>query len=107
MSDQSSDTVSETAAVELSESERRALRGRAHALKPVVMIGQAGLSAAVLAEIERALDDHELIKIKARVGDRKVRNALFETACANLGAVLIQRIGNVAVLYRPGADADT
>ena len=84
----------------LSERQVRHLRGLAHALKPVIRLGNAGLSAAIIAETARALHDHELIKVKAPGGDRAARDALFATLAARTGSVLVQRIGNVAALYR-------
>jgi RNA-binding protein len=89
-----------SAAAELTERQRRHLRGLAHALKPIVRLGNAGLSAAVTAEAERALHDHELIKVKAPGGDRAARDALFLELARATGSALVQRIGNVAVLYR-------
>src|SRR5579872_382561 len=90
------------AAPELSERQRRHLRGAAHELKPVVRLGNAGLTEAVVNEAQRALQDHELIKVKAPGGDRDARNALFLELARRTNSALIQRIGNVAVLYRPG-----
>jgi RNA-binding protein len=91
----------ETPAPELSERQRRHLRGLAHPLKPVVRLGAAGLTEAVARETERALADHELIKVKAPGGDREARDALFSALAARTTSALVQRIGNVAVLYRP------
>lgn len=86
----------------LSEKQRRHLRGLAHGIKPVIWLGNAGLSAAVTAETARALRDHELIKVKATAeGDRKARDAAFAQLAAQTASALIHRIGNVAVLYRP------
>jgi RNA-binding protein len=85
----------------LSERQRRHLRGLAHALQPVVRLGTAGLTEAVARETDRALTDHELIKIKAPGGDREARDALFEELARRTGSSLVHRIGNVAVLYRP------
>jgi RNA-binding protein len=84
----------------LSERQVRHLRGLAHALKPVIRLGNAGLTDAVVAEAARALNDHELIKVKAPGGDRAARDALFEALAARTGSALVQRIGNVASLYR-------
>lgn len=78
---------------------KKKLRAEAHALKPVVLIGQAGYTAAVLAEIELALDSHELIKIKIRA-DRDERKRISDNICADTGAELIQTIGQIAVIYR-------
>jgi len=85
----------------LSERQRRHLRGLAHGLKPVIRIGGAGLTPGVRAETVRALADHELIKVKAAVGDREERDDLFRALAQLTGSLLVQRIGNVAVLYRP------
>jgi RNA-binding protein len=72
---------------------------KAHALKPVIMIGQAGLTEAVLKEIEIALDTHELIKIKVRA-ERIERKHIQEHICIETQAELIQSIGQVVVIYR-------
>jgi RNA-binding protein len=86
---------------ELSERQRRHLRGLAHPLKPVIRLGNAGLTDAVVAETERALHDHELIKVKAPGGDREARDTLFATLAQRSGSAVVHRIGHVAVLYRP------
>ena len=88
-------------APELSERQRRHLRGLAHPLKPVVRLGNAGLTEAVARETGSALLRHELIKVKAPGGDREARDALFEALAARTASALVHRIGNVAVLYRP------
>jgi len=88
-------------APELSERQRRHLRGLAHSLKPVVRLGNAGLTEAVAGETGRALLRHELIKVKAPGGDRETRDALFAALAAHTASALVHRIGNVAVLYRP------
>jgi RNA-binding protein len=89
---------------ELSERQRRHLRGLAHALKPVIRLGNAGLTAAVTHETVRALHDHELIKVKAPGGDREARDELFAQLARASGATVVHRIGNVAVLYRARAE---
>jgi RNA-binding protein len=76
------------------------LKARAHGLDPVVHIGEKGLTAAVLAEIGRALDSHELIKVRAAALDRDAREAALADLCARLGAQPVQHIGKVLVLYR-------
>ena len=86
---------------ELAERQMRHLRGLAHPLKPVVRLGNSGLTEAVTLETARALADHELIKVKAPGGDRAERDRVFGTLAARTGSVLVHRIGNVAVLYRP------
>lgn len=79
--------------------DKKQLRADAHTLKPVVMIGQAGLTPAVLAEIEIALDVHELIKIKVRA-ERDARKEIVAAICLGTRADLIQSIGQIAVVYR-------
>jgi RNA-binding protein len=99
-------TVPETpppSAPELSEKQRRHLRGLAHELKPIIRLGNAGLTDAVASETARALHDHELIKVKAQGGDRDARDALFAELAKRTASALVHRIGNVAVLYRPNA----
>lgn len=79
--------------------DKKKFRADAHALKPVVMIGQAGFTAAVMAEIELALDTHELIKVRIRA-ERDERKLISEKICQEAGAELIQAIGQIIVLYR-------
>lgn len=79
--------------------DKKRLRAEAHALKPVVIVGQSGLTDAVLAEIELALNIHELIKVKIRA-EREERPQISEKICAVTGAELIQAIGQVIVIYR-------
>ena len=84
----------------LTNQQRRWLKKQSHHLKPVVQLGQAGLSDAVLAEIENALDHHELIKVRVNGGDRDQRAAEVDGIAARTGAKLVQRIGHVAVYFR-------
>ena len=84
----------------LTPSGRRELRARAHALDPVVIIGSAGLTASVLAEIERSLAAHELIKIRVPEADRAEREQLLRSLCGETGAVPVQHIGKVLVVWR-------
>ena len=84
---------------ELASAERRALKARAHDLEPVVLIGDKGLTPAVLAEIERALAAHELVKIRAQAG-REDRAGLLAEICGRTGASSVQRIGKMLVVYR-------
>jgi RNA-binding protein len=79
--------------------EKKKLKAQAHPLNPVVMIGQAGLTPAVLKEIDLALDTHELIKVKIRA-ERDERNVIREQICADTSAELVQSIGQVAVFFR-------
>jgi RNA-binding protein len=87
-------------ATELTPAQRQALKGRAHALDPVVLIGNAGLTPAVLVEIHRALDSHELIKIRILGDDRLARERLLAEICAATGAAPVQHIGKVIVVFR-------
>ena len=90
--------------MELNETQKKRLRTRAHDLKPVVMVGQHGLKPTVLEEISGALDYHQLIKIKLSVGDRDLRDEILSQIVQCSQAQTIQRIGNVAVLYRRNTD---
>lgn len=84
----------------LTPSDRRELKARAHALKPVVMIGNDGLTASVIAEINRALKSHELIKIRVAGDDRDARAAALVEICAQTGAEPVQHIGKILVIFR-------
>ncbi|HEY8036276.1 ribosome assembly RNA-binding protein YhbY [Methylobacter sp.] len=87
----------------MNSADKKKLRAEAHSLKPVIMIGQSGFTAAVLAEIESALDSHELIKVRIRA-EREDRKQISEKICADTGAELIQSIGQIAVIYRLNPD---
>lgn len=80
--------------------QRKELRARAHALKPVIRVGDGGLSDAVLAETDRALHDHELIKVRLSGADRESRKEMTTHLCAHLGAQQIQAIGHIRVIFR-------
>jgi RNA-binding protein len=84
----------------LSEKQKKHLRRLAHPLHPIVMLGNAGLTDGVVNELERALTDHELVKVGARVGDRDARNAALGILATRTSSELVQRIGNVGVFYR-------
>ena len=88
----------------LSESQKKYLRGLGHALNPVVMVGDAGLTATLLAEFNSSLEHHELIKVRVKVGDREVRNDIIGKLCDEGSAVLVQRVGNMALMYRENTD---
>lgn len=90
----------------LTSKELRQLRALAHKLRPVVTIAGKGLSSTVLEELDRALNDHELIKVKVAVGDREQRESVIAEVCERSSAVLIQRIGNIATLLRANPQAD-
>lgn len=82
------------------------LRAIGHKLKPVVTVAGNGLSDGVISEIERALNDHELIKIKLAVGSREARTAVTEELCERAGAEVVQSIGNVVLVLRRTAQPD-
>lgn len=84
----------------LDNKQKKALKAKAHALKPVVLMGDKGLTEAVLAEIEGALAHHELIKIKVPVDDRDARAAVVLEITSKLKAHLVQGLGQVFTLYR-------
>lgn len=86
--------------MELSEKQKKHLRRLAHALRPVVALGNAGLSEGVVGELERALSHHELVKVSVRVGDRAARDAALEELARRTTSALVQRIGHVGVLFR-------
>jgi len=84
----------------LKESQKKYLRGLGHKLKPTLMVGESGLTETLLGEFEATLSHHELMKVKVRVGNRDARDTAIAALCSQSGAVLVQRIGNVALLYR-------
>ena len=84
----------------LAPAERRQLRARAHALKPVVFVGQHGLTPAVLHEIDVALLAHELVKIRVSGDDRAERDALLDRICAEVDAAPVQHLGKVLTVWR-------
>jgi RNA-binding protein len=90
-----------TARLALASGERRALRARAHSLRPVVIIGDAGLTPTVLAEIDRNLTSHELIKVRASSDSRQTRDSLLQSICEQLQAAPVQHLGKILVVYRP------
>ena len=80
--------------------QRAALKARAHALEPVVQIGHAGATDAILAEVDRALTAHGLIKVKL-AGDRVERDALATLLSERVDATIVQQVGRIVVLWRP------
>ncbi len=88
----------------LTPAERSALRSQAHGLSPVVMIGESGLTPAVVKEADTALKAHGLIKVRVFGDDREARVSYYETLCEQLGAAPVQHIGKLLVLYRPKVD---
>ncbi len=86
--------------MDLTESQKKYLRGLGHQLKPVITIADAGLSESLLKEFNSTIDHHELIKVRVRSGDRATRDATIEALCGAAKAELVARVGNVALLYR-------
>lgn len=84
----------------LSPEQRREYRAIAHNLKPVIIVGDKGLSEGLQEELERALNDHELIKIKIANPDREARQEAVNAVCESAGAQLVQSIGKIAVILR-------
>lgn len=94
-------------APELSAAQRKALRALAHHLDPVVTIGDSGLSAAVLAETERALAAHGLVKIRVHGDDRERRAEMMGEICERLGCAPVQSIGKLLVVWREKRETGT
>jgi RNA-binding protein len=90
----------------LTAKERAHLKARAHPLEPTVQIGHGGVTDAVVAEIDRALTTHELIKVRAATADRETRRAWLDTICERTDAAAVQAVGKVMVLWRPRPDGD-
>ena len=84
----------------LTEKQRKHLRGLGHALKPIVFIGKTGASDAVAAETARALNDHELVKVRVIGMERDARDEALAALATRTGSALVGRIGHVAILYR-------
>lgn len=88
----------------LSNPQKRYLRGLAHDLKPVMMVGAKGVSDNVVAETGLAIERHELIKVRVAAGERELRDQWITDLCERSDAALVARIGNIAVLYRRSPD---
>ncbi len=88
----------------LTNNQKKYLRSLAHNLNPVVMIGQNGLSGAVLSELESTMEKHELLKIKIRVDNRNEKKEIVDKIVQFSAALLVQIVGNVLVIYRPFKD---
>jgi putative YhbY family RNA-binding protein len=91
--------------MKLTPAERSTLRAEAHALKPIVIIGEAGLTPAVLKEIDASLNSHGLIKVRVFGDEREARVEIYDTICDKLGAAPVQHIGKLLVIYRPKKEA--
>lgn len=89
--------------MELTPRERSALRAAAHPLRPVVLIGDKGLTEAVLKEIDLSLSAHELIKVRAGSADREARDDMLNSICKTLSCAAVHHLGKMLILYRYGA----
>jgi len=90
----------------LSSEKKKQFRSLGHNLNPIVTIAGNGLSEGVINELNRALEDHELIKIKLAIADRAVRNQVLAEACSTCNAISVQTIGKVAILFREAKKPD-
>jgi len=93
--------------ISLTARERANLKARAHALEPNVSVGNAGATKAVIAEVDRALAKHELIKVKIQVDDRDLRKQLGDEIGAAADAAVVHRVGKIVILFRPRPDDDS
>ena len=88
----------------LSNKQKQFLKGQAHSLKPVVLLGSNGLTEGVVVEIQSALEIHELIKVKVPTDDRETKALIFEAIVRETGATKLQTIGHNIVLYRQSVE---
>jgi RNA-binding protein len=90
----------------LTARERAHLKGRAHPLEPIVHVGHSGVTPEVVAEVDRALAAHELIKVRVGSNDREERVAFGNELAGRTDATVVYRVGKVLILWRPGPDAE-
>ena len=90
--------------MEMNTKQIKHLKSLGHKLNPIVTVGQHGMKESINTELDIALDYHQLVKIKVSVGDRDARDELINTLVSTHSAQLVQRIGNVALLYRKNKD---
>lgn len=88
----------------LTEKQKRYLRSLGHKLKPVVVVGGNGYTDAVRNELDSSIRHHELMKVRVSVGERDARDAVVAQLCADVGATLVQRVGNIALIYRANTE---
>ena len=89
---------------DLTNPQKRHLKALAHPRKPVVIVGDSGITPAIIREIALALDHHELIKIRVNADDREAREIMILDLCKETGATLVQRVGHIATLFRRNHD---
>lgn len=87
--------------LELTSQERSALRAAAHPLRPIVLIGDRGLTDSVLSEIDRSLSAHELIKVRVSGAERDARDAMLAVICETLSCAAVHHLGKTLIIYRP------
>lgn len=87
----------------LNKKQIKHLKAMSHKLKPVVIVGNAGITEAVLNEIDSSIEHHELIKVRLNAADRQQRQTMMDTISKTIHATLINQIGHIAVFYRPAA----
>lgn len=90
----------------LSNEQKKHFRSIGHTLKPTVTVAGKGLSEGVMAELERALEDHELVKVKLALEEKSDRNAITDSLCAATGATLVQSVGKMALIFRAATKPD-
>lgn len=89
----------------LNERQKKHLRGLGHALHPLVGVGQHGLTDGVVAELDRALTDHELVKVRVRAADRAGRDEALTSLAERTKSALVARVGHVGLYFRPRSRA--
>lgn len=89
--------------LKITEKQKRHLRSLGHALKPVVIIGAHGYTESVRMELDMSLQHHELLKVRVATGEREARDLIVSQLCLDMQALLVQRIGHIALIYRPNA----
>ena len=87
--------------LKITEKQKRHLRSLGHALKPVVIIGAHGYTESVRMELDTSLQHHELLKVRVGAGERDARDLIISQLCLDMQAILVQRIGHIALIYRP------
>lgn len=90
----------------LTATQKKHYRSIGHKLNPIVTVAGNGLSEGVQLEVDRALEDHELIKVKFSVGDREIKKQLIGQLCEQVQAELVQQIGNIALIFRAAEEPD-
>ncbi|MEH6473510.1 MAG: YhbY family RNA-binding protein [Halopseudomonas sp.] len=90
----------------LTATQKKQYRSLGHNLHPLVTVAGNGLTEGVQLEVDRALEDHELIKVKFNVGDREVKKTLIAQLCDQVQAEIVQQIGNIALIYRAAEEPD-